>query len=196
MVAPSRYFLEQPPLMVPVMLSLLQAFIPSILTALAVMREKELGSITNFYVTPVTRIEFLVVSRGVFTKAGVSGAPGSARGTGALRAGAGGVERAAAVQTETVTMKRLENILRLGLKDLRSLWRDKVLLFLILWVFTGGVYVAASVAAADINKAPIAIVDEMVVRHRFNPNLEGHWFGGVMEIINDMNLLAITLTSL
>jgi hypothetical protein len=196
MVAPSRYFLEQPPLMVPVMLSLLQAFIPSILTALAVMREKELGSITNFYVTPVTRIEFLVVSRGVFTKAGVSGAPGSARGTGALRAGAGGVERAAAVQTETVTMKRLENILRLGLKDLRSLWRDKVLLFLILWVFTGGVYVAASVAAADINKAPIAIVDEMVVRYRFNPNLEGHWFGGVMEIINDMNLLAITLTSL
>ena len=28
--------------------------------ALAIVREKELGSITNLYVTPVTRLEFLV----------------------------------------------------------------------------------------------------------------------------------------
>ena len=28
--------------------------------ALAIVREKELGSITNLYVTPVTRIEFLL----------------------------------------------------------------------------------------------------------------------------------------
>lgn len=193
-------------------------------------------------------------------------------------------------------MKHMENILRLGLKELRSLWRDKVLLFLILWVFTGGVYVAASAMSTDVNKAPIAIVDEdhsplseriaeafyppyfrppeqiafsevdryldtgrvtfvieipanlerdllagkqpaiqvnvdatrmsqafiganyisniingevatfvrgyraaaaqaieMVVRYRFNPNLEGHWFGGVVEIINNVNLLAIML---
>jgi len=34
--------------------------IPAILMALAVVREKELGSITNLYVTPVTRIEFLL----------------------------------------------------------------------------------------------------------------------------------------
>jgi len=34
--------------------------IPAILMALAVVREKELGSITNLYVTPVTRIEFLI----------------------------------------------------------------------------------------------------------------------------------------
>ena len=33
--------------------------IPAILMALAIVREKELGSITNLYVTPVTRIEFL-----------------------------------------------------------------------------------------------------------------------------------------
>ncbi len=35
-------------------------FIPAILMALAVVREKELGSITNLYVTPVSRLEFLV----------------------------------------------------------------------------------------------------------------------------------------
>jgi len=33
---------------------------PAILMALAVVREKELGSITNLYVTPVTRLEFLL----------------------------------------------------------------------------------------------------------------------------------------
>ena len=46
--------------MVPTIISLLLALFPAILTALAVVREKELGSITNLYVTPVTRIEFLV----------------------------------------------------------------------------------------------------------------------------------------
>jgi ribosome-dependent ATPase len=46
--------------MVPAMLALLLAMIPAILTALAIVREKELGSITNLYVTPVTRIEFLL----------------------------------------------------------------------------------------------------------------------------------------
>jgi len=33
---------------------------PAILMSIAVVREKELGSITNLYVTPVTRIEFLI----------------------------------------------------------------------------------------------------------------------------------------
>jgi ribosome-dependent ATPase len=46
--------------MVPGVIPLLLMFVPSILTALAVVREKELGSITNFYVTPVTRLEFLL----------------------------------------------------------------------------------------------------------------------------------------
>jgi ribosome-dependent ATPase len=34
--------------------------IPAMLAALSVVREKELGSIINFYVTPVTRLEFLI----------------------------------------------------------------------------------------------------------------------------------------
>jgi ribosome-dependent ATPase len=46
--------------MVPAIIPLLLLFIPSILTALAVVREKELGSIANLYVTPVTRLEFLI----------------------------------------------------------------------------------------------------------------------------------------
>ena len=46
--------------MVPAVIPLLLIFIPAILMALGVVREKELGSITNLYVTPVTRLEFLV----------------------------------------------------------------------------------------------------------------------------------------
>ena len=46
--------------MVPAVISLLLLFVPAMLTALGVVREKELGSITNLYVTPVTRLEFLL----------------------------------------------------------------------------------------------------------------------------------------
>ena len=46
--------------MVPSTMSLMLALFPAILMALAIVREKELGSITNLYVTPVTRLEFLL----------------------------------------------------------------------------------------------------------------------------------------
>jgi ribosome-dependent ATPase len=46
--------------MVPGVIPLLLMLIPAVLTALSVVREKELGSIVNFYVTPVTRLEFLL----------------------------------------------------------------------------------------------------------------------------------------
>ncbi|WP_323758988.1 ribosome-associated ATPase/putative transporter RbbA, partial [Immundisolibacter sp.] len=46
--------------MVPAVIPLLLMMIPAMLAALAVVREKELGSITNFYVTPTTRLEFLL----------------------------------------------------------------------------------------------------------------------------------------
>lgn len=48
------------PAMVPAVIPLLLLLIPAMLTALGVVREKELGSITNLYVTPVTRLEFLL----------------------------------------------------------------------------------------------------------------------------------------
>ena len=46
--------------MVPAVIPLLLVMLPAMLTALGVVREKELGSITNLYVTPVTRVEFLL----------------------------------------------------------------------------------------------------------------------------------------
>lgn len=48
------------PAMVPAVIPLLLMLLPAMLTALAVVREKELGSIVNLYVTPVTRLEFLL----------------------------------------------------------------------------------------------------------------------------------------
>lgn len=39
----------------------------------------------------------------------------------------------------------ISNIWRLGIKELRSLWADRVLLVLIVWAFTGGSTVQRSV---------------------------------------------------
>jgi ABC-2 type transport system permease protein len=190
----------------------------------------------------------------------------------------------------------LANIYRLGLKELRSLWADKVLLVLIVWAFTGAIYSAAKGVSQELRSAPVAVVDEdrsplsarlvgaltppyfkpaepiswsemdraldqgrvsfvilipanfqrdfaagrrptiqvnidatimsqsfigagyiqsifaaelneyatgrrdsaevpirIVPRVRFNPNLTGFWFGGVMEVINNINMLTIIL---
>ena len=46
--------------MVPGILMLLLIMIPATMTAVGVVREKELGSITNLYATPTTGIEFLL----------------------------------------------------------------------------------------------------------------------------------------
>lgn len=46
--------------MVPALLGLMLVFIPAILAALSVVREKEKGSIANLYVTPVSRAEFIL----------------------------------------------------------------------------------------------------------------------------------------
>jgi ribosome-dependent ATPase len=45
---------------VPTVPPMLLVLIPAILMAVSVVREKELGSITNFYVTPTTKLEFLL----------------------------------------------------------------------------------------------------------------------------------------
>ncbi len=46
--------------MVPAVIPMMLMLIPAMLTALGVVREKELGSIINLYVTPVTKLEFLL----------------------------------------------------------------------------------------------------------------------------------------
>lgn len=192
--------------------------------------------------------------------------------------------------------KSLANIYRLGIKELKSLWADKVLLLLIVWAFSGGIYSAAKGVSQEMNNAPIAVVDEdhtplsrriagaftppffkpaeaiafgamdraldqgtysfvlvipanfqrdlaagrhpaiqvnidatvmsqafigagyiqnivagetleyatgrregtappirLTTRVRFNPNLTGFWFGGVMETVNNVNMLTIIL---
>ena len=191
----------------------------------------------------------------------------------------------------------LANIYRLGIKELWSLVRDPVMLLLIAWVFSVGIYIAATAMPENLHNAPIAIVDEdgsplsakivasfypphfktpqlvslaqgdlgmdngdysfvldippnfqsdvlagrapvaqlnvdatrmtqaftgsayiqkmvaeevngfllryratteppveLVVRMRFNPNLEQSWFGSLMELINNVTMLSIILT--
>ncbi|MGS0622173.1 ABC transporter permease [Ralstonia sp. VS2407] len=192
---------------------------------------------------------------------------------------------------------RLNNIFRLGIKELRSLARDPMMLVLIVYTFTVSIYVAATAMPASLHNASIAIVDEdssplsarivssfypphfrtpalipltevdpgmdsgsytfvldippnfqrdvlagrapsiqlnidatrmsqaftgngyiqqivagevntflqrhratpatpvdLVLRTRFNPNLEQTWFGSLMEIINNVTMLSIILT--
>jgi ribosome-dependent ATPase len=48
------------PAILPAVIPLLLLMMPAMLTALAVVREKEMGSIINLYVTPVTRAEFML----------------------------------------------------------------------------------------------------------------------------------------
>ena len=48
------------PAMVPAVIPLLLLLLPAALSTLSVVREKELGSIVNLYVTPVSRLEFLL----------------------------------------------------------------------------------------------------------------------------------------
>ena len=55
---------------------------------------------------------------------------------------------------------RLANIGNLGVKELRSLLRDPIMLVLIVYAFTFAIYTAASTMPETLNMAPIAIVDE------------------------------------
>ena len=54
----------------------------------------------------------------------------------------------------------ITNILHLGIKELRSLWRDPVLMIFIVYAFSLSVYTAATAMIDSLNNAPIAIVDD------------------------------------
>ncbi len=57
-------------------------------------------------------------------------------------------------------MRAVSAIYRLGVKELWSLWRDPIMLVLILFTFTGVIYTSAKAMPETLNMASIAIVDE------------------------------------
>lgn len=57
-------------------------------------------------------------------------------------------------------MSAARNVLHLGVKELRGLVRDPILMVFVLLAFTVMIHVAATSAPQNLNKAPIAVVDE------------------------------------
>ncbi|MGD9666505.1 MAG: ABC transporter permease [Synergistaceae bacterium] len=57
-------------------------------------------------------------------------------------------------------MPSLKHIYRLGIKELWSLARDPMMLFLIIYMFTGQIYIAATVMPETLHNVSIAFVDE------------------------------------
>jgi ABC-2 type transport system permease protein len=57
-------------------------------------------------------------------------------------------------------VKSFFHIIRLGIKEMISLWRDPVLLFLIFYCFTFSVYSPAKSAVMEVKHASIAVADE------------------------------------
>jgi len=55
--------------------------------------------------------------------------------------------------------KRLLNIYRLGIKELQSLSRDWIMLFLIVYSFTFAIYIKATATATELHNVPVAFVD-------------------------------------
>lgn len=60
----------------------------------------------------------------------------------------------------TPMQRTLANIFNLGVKELRSLWRDRLLLLFVIWAFSGALYTAAKGAPDRLHRAPMAVVDE------------------------------------
>ena len=56
--------------------------------------------------------------------------------------------------------QHLRNIYRLGIKELSGLYRDKLMLILIIYSFSLGIYISAKAAPESITNAAIAVVDE------------------------------------
>lgn len=71
--------------------------------------------------------------------------------------------------------QKLSNIYRLGIKEIWSLLRDPIMLFLIGYTFSFAVYIASTAMPNSLHKAPIAIVDEdnsqlsQRINHAFYP---------------------------
>lgn len=57
-------------------------------------------------------------------------------------------------------LRHLQNVWRLGVKELWSLWRDPAMLLLIVYVFSVSVYTGATAVPETLHLASIAVVDE------------------------------------
>ncbi len=71
-----------------------------------------------------------------------------------------GLASALAQKTGGIKLRHLANIYRLGIKELWSLWRDPMMLVLIVYTFTVAVYTAGTAMPETMHRAPIAVVDE------------------------------------
>ena len=69
-------------------------------------------------------------------------------------------QHARAREAGEVAMKSLLNILWLGLKELRSLASDAVMLVFVVYAFTAMIYIQATGTSSEVNNASIAFVDE------------------------------------
>jgi len=56
--------------------------------------------------------------------------------------------------------KQIANVYRLGVKELWSMWRDPVMLVLIVWAFTMMIYTVGTAMPESLTNVPISIVDE------------------------------------
>ena len=68
--------------------------------------------------------------------------------------------RSAIEKAGGITMRRLTNIFHLGIKELRSLYRDPVMFIFIIFAFTVMIYLAGKAISMELNNAPIAVVDQ------------------------------------
>lgn len=57
-------------------------------------------------------------------------------------------------------MRSIKHIYRLGVKELWGLYRDWILILLIVWSFTFSIYTAATAAPDSLQKATVAFIDE------------------------------------
>lgn len=55
---------------------------------------------------------------------------------------------------------RQSSVLQLGIKELRSVWFDKVLLIFLVWSFSFGLYESANSQSTELRHASVAVVDE------------------------------------
>ncbi|NWN92095.1 ABC transporter permease [Marinobacter adhaerens] len=75
-------------------------------------------------------------------------------------------------------MRSMVNIWNLGMKELRSIWRDKVLFLFVILAFSLVIYTAGSAGSMELNNTPVAVVDEdqTALSGHVIDSLQAPWF--------------------